>query len=53
MKDKAFARAVNREELVSSMEALGMEFAEHVDIIVEGLKERESILSNDGLSLLE
>ena len=53
MKDKAFTRAVNREELVSSMEALGMEFAEHVDIIVEGLKERESVLSNDGLSLLE
>ena len=31
MKDKAFARAVNREELVSSAELLGVEFAEHID----------------------
>lgn len=53
MKDKAFARAVNRDELVSSVEALGVDFAEHVDIIVEGLKEREAILEPQGLSLLD
>lgn len=53
MKDKAFARAVNRDELVSSVEALGVEFAEHIDVIVEGLKEREAVLSQEGLSLLE
>lgn len=52
MKDKAFARAVNREELMSSMEELGMEFAEHVDIIVDGLIEHENRIQADGYSLL-
>ena len=37
MKDKRFAAAVDRETFTSSMEALGMEFGEHVDIIVDGL----------------
>lgn len=53
MKDKAFARAVNREELVSSMEALGVEFADHIDTIVNGLIEHEAILNKDGYSLLD
>jgi len=53
MKDKAFARAVNREELTSSAEELGIDFAEHVDIIVNGLMEREAVLATEGLSLLE
>lgn len=52
MKDKAFARAVNREELVSSMEDMGMEFADHVDTIVNGLKTHESMLNEQGYSLL-
>lgn len=52
MKDKAFAKAVNREELLSSIEPLGIEFAEHVDIIVNGLIAHEEILQKDGYSLL-
>jgi putative nucleotidyltransferase with HDIG domain len=52
MKDKAFARAVNREELVSSMEDMGMEFADHVSTIVEGLKVHEAMLNDQGYSLL-
>jgi predicted hydrolase (HD superfamily) len=52
MKDKAFAKAVNREELVSSMEDMGMEFAEHIDIIVGGLMDHEAVLLADGYSLL-
>jgi predicted hydrolase (HD superfamily) len=52
MKDKAFARAVNREELVSSMEEMGMEFNEHIDVIVNGLKEHEARISTEGYSLL-
>ncbi len=52
MKDKAFARAVNREELVSSMEDMGVEFADHIDTIVSGLKEHESMLNEQGYSLL-
>ena len=52
MKDKAFARAVNREELLSSMEDMGVEFADHIDTIVNGLKEHEAMLSTQGYSLL-
>ena len=52
MKDKAFAKAVNREELISSMEELGMEFNEHIDIIVGGLIEHEELLQKDGYTLL-
>jgi putative nucleotidyltransferase with HDIG domain len=52
MKDKAFARAVNREELVNSMEDMGMEFADHIDTIVNGLKEHEAMLNTQGTSLL-
>lgn len=52
MKDKRFAAAVNREELTASMEDMGMEFAEHVDIIVNGLIEHEAFISKDGYSLL-
>lgn len=52
MKDKAFAKAVNREEMTSSMEEMGMEFAEHIDIIVAGLVEHEALLAADGYALL-
>jgi predicted hydrolase (HD superfamily) len=38
MKDKAFARAVRREELVSSAEALGIPFDEHVEFVRDALQ---------------
>jgi predicted hydrolase (HD superfamily) len=38
MKDKAFARAVNREELVHGAELLGIPFDEHVEIVRDALK---------------
>ena len=53
MKDKAFAKAVNREELVASAEALGVEFAEHVDTVVSGLIDQEAKLQSEGYSLLD
>lgn len=34
MKDKAFARAVNREEMAHGAEALGVPFDEHIQIVV-------------------
>jgi len=52
IKDKGFAKAVDREELISSMEDLGMELAEHVSIIVRGLEEHEETLQKQGYSLL-
>ncbi len=38
MKDKAFARAVRRDELASSAEALGIPFDEHVEFVRDALK---------------
>jgi len=52
MKDKAFARAVDRDELMSSMEEMDMEFAEHIDIIVDGLKAHEERIQAEGYTLL-
>jgi predicted hydrolase (HD superfamily) len=37
MKDKAFARAVNRDDLVQGAEELGMEFDEHVAFTVAAM----------------
>jgi putative nucleotidyltransferase with HDIG domain len=37
MKDKAFARAVHREELVASAEELGVPFDEHVELVRDAL----------------
>lgn len=52
MKDKAFAKAVDRVDLEATREDLGVEFAEHVDIIVKGLVEQEERLESEGFSLL-
>ena len=52
MKDKAFAKAVNRAELTSSREELGIEFNEHIDIIVSGLVEHENYLNESGITML-
>jgi putative nucleotidyltransferase with HDIG domain len=38
MKDKAFARAVDREAMVQAAEALGVPFDEHVGHVIDGLK---------------
>lgn len=38
MKDKAFARAVDREEMLRAAEDFGVEFDEHIRTVVEGLK---------------
>jgi len=37
MKDKAFARAVHREQLVAGPEALGVPFDEHVEVVRDAL----------------
>lgn len=38
MKDKAFARAVNREEMVANAEAFGVELDDHIQTIINGLR---------------
>lgn len=52
IKDKAFARAVDREELKKGSEELGIEFTELIQLIIEGLTEREEELNKIELSLL-
>lgn len=47
MKDKAFARAVSRDELLRAAEALGVPFDEHVAIVVDALR---GIAADLGLS---
>ena len=37
MKDKAFARAVNRETIISSAQAMGVELADHIGFVTEAL----------------
>jgi putative nucleotidyltransferase with HDIG domain len=38
MKDKAFARQVNREEMVQAAEALGVPFDEHVGVVLDAMR---------------
>jgi len=52
MKDKAFAKAVDREKLTATMNHLGVELADHVNTIVSGLTAHETFLNESGLSLL-
>jgi len=39
MKDKAFARSVNREDIVKGAEILGMDLDEHIAFVIEAMKE--------------
>ena len=38
MKDKAFARAVNREDIIQGAEELGVDLDEHIAFVIEALK---------------
>jgi predicted hydrolase (HD superfamily) len=38
MKDKAFARAVSREDMLNGAEALGVPFEEHAAFVLDALK---------------
>ena len=37
MKDKAFARAVNRDEMRHNADALGIDFDEHIQHVIDGI----------------
>lgn len=37
MKDKAFARAVNRETLISGAEEMGVDMSEHIEFVIKAL----------------
>jgi predicted hydrolase (HD superfamily) len=51
LKDKAFARNVNREELNVALEALEIDPAVFIEWMIKGLSEHEAGLNESGLSL--
>ncbi len=44
MKDKAFARAVNRDEIIEAADELGISLEEHVQFCIDAMKENKQIL---------
>ncbi|NBI05690.1 HDIG domain-containing protein [Senegalia massiliensis] len=52
LKTKSFAAAVDRDQIKESSQDLEMDFNEHLNIVIEGLKNREEELNKEGLSLL-
>lgn len=52
LKDKAFARAVDRSAVLTSSEALGVDFTLHIERVILALQEGEAFLNGMGESLL-
>jgi len=48
MKDKAFARSVNREEIVQGASELGIELDEHIDFCIRAMQQRAAELGIQG-----
>jgi predicted hydrolase (HD superfamily) len=48
MKDKAFARKVNREDIVNGAAALGVDLDEHIALCIEAMKKITAELGLDG-----
>jgi putative nucleotidyltransferase with HDIG domain len=44
MKQKSFAAAVNREDIVRGTEELGVDLAEHIEFVAGALRERSNVL---------
>ena len=44
MKQKSFAAAVNREDIVSGAEDLGIELNEHIQFVVDAMAEQAELL---------
>ncbi|MCD5414139.1 MAG: HDIG domain-containing protein [Clostridiales bacterium] len=52
LKDKAFARAVNREGILQSADELGVDMTEHIQTVIDAIVNREEELGKIGLSML-
>ncbi|HWR50000.1 MAG TPA: HDIG domain-containing protein [Bryobacteraceae bacterium] len=48
MKDKAFARSVNREDIVNGAAELGVPLEEHIEFCIGALRERAAVLGFSG-----
>lgn len=52
MKDKAFARAVDREEMQKGADELNMDIGDLITIVIEALQKRELELHSMGISMM-
>jgi len=52
MKDKAFARKVNRDDIIQGAAALGVDLDEHIAFCIEALKPIAKVLGLDGSAAL-
>jgi putative nucleotidyltransferase with HDIG domain len=48
LKDKAFARAVNREEIYQAVDEFGVDLNEHITFCIQAIEEKASVLGLDG-----
>jgi len=53
LKDKAFAKAVDREQIQRGAEELGVELSEHIQTVIDSLVQREDELNRLGYSLID
>ena len=51
MKDKAFARAVSREEMLHGAETLGVDFDEHVAFVIQAMTDNAEALGLGGVAV--
>ena len=52
MKDKAFARAVDRDEMQKGADELGMDIGDLINIVIDALQKRELELNEMGISMM-
>lgn len=50
MKDKAFARGCNREDIIAGAEALGIGLPEHIQLVLDAMRARSDLLGLGGLA---
>lgn len=50
MKDKAFARGCNREDIVEGAAALGVDLPEHIQFVLDAMRSRAEVLGLGGLT---
>jgi putative nucleotidyltransferase with HDIG domain len=50
MKDKAFARGCNREDIMEGAAALGVELPEHIRFVLDAMRARADLLGLSGMS---
>jgi predicted hydrolase (HD superfamily) len=48
MKDKAFARAVNREDITGGAAELGVDLDEHIEFCIQAMRARAAELGIEG-----